>query len=374
MRKSLLRWAVFIVALNACGCATNRPATVAVSPTSIAAPAATTDSDSVDANAPFFERQLRKFAPTPVPTPYRAPAPQVRAVEFSPDRKWLAVGTLQPSGTATGTITVRDCASNRVIKTWKVPGGVRFLAFSPDGKNVAAIGTDDTILVWNWKAGQLLHSSQVEVYENASDRTPLAYSPNGRTLAIVAKNIQLFDTKTWESRRLNPHPVDIEMSNYVTFSPDGRHLLVSNGFEGYAGYTSCLVSDGKARQKTNFMPYSAPVFARDGRQFAGNGNDIGDGNVAGAGDGAFIFDARTVKIKRKLTDDFTPLAFSPDAKLLAGIALTTGDPGDVQVWNIRTRKLARQFSASARAVVWLDAKTLLAGDENGVRKLRVARS
>ena len=74
-----------------------------------------------------------------------------RAVEFSPNFKWLAVGTLQRHAlTTTGTVEVRDVATNRVVKRWTLAEGVRNLAFSPDGSTLATGGFEGAHEVLRW--------------------------------------------------------------------------------------------------------------------------------------------------------------------------------------------------------------------------------
>lgn len=68
-------------------------------------------------------------------------------------------------------------------------------------------------------------------------------------------------------------------------------------------------------------------------------------------------------------------------RLIAGIDVgeyggSNSDIAPVEVWNTKSGKRVQRFDRfeqTARAVVWLDNKTLLAGDEDGVRKLRVNR-
>ena len=349
------RWSLILVTFGACGCAGKQPATGAVEPTTAQS------------------TEIITMVPTPTYQP-RVPVPEVNAVEFSADRKWLAVGTIVRSDPLSGTIAVRDCASNRVVKSWNVPGGVRYLAISPDGADVVVTNTESKLLVYRWKSGQLLHESALPDGADTNGRMPLDYAPDGRTLAVAVGEIQLYNAKTWKRRELRLHPVSQEsMSNAITFSPDGQRLLISDGFEGYSGYTICSVADGRARQKANYMPYSAPIFSHDGRRFAGLGSGVMSSNEEIREDGACVFDARTLKLKRRLSPDFKPIEFSPDDQFLAGVDYSDGASGKVEIWNVRTGKRTQQFQRIARVVTWRDAKTLLAGDENGVRKLSVNR-
>ncbi len=358
--RYLLCLILFTAALVAGGC-TDKRATTAATPTSRPTSRATTQVES------------EQMAPTPTPTPEEYLG-EVRAVEFSPNRKYLVVGTLRNSASIDGFITVRDCASNRVVKRWKVSGGVRFLAWSPDGKQIAITGADDKILVWNWRTKKLLYQGTLNGGDDNRGRMPLDYSPDGRTIAVGVPNIPLFDTKTWKSRPLKTRNSYIEMANHISYSPDGRTLLISDGFEGVSGFTAYAIPSGKSRDFSYFMPYDEPLFTRDSKLFIGNGAPLETGKGrANMGDGTFVFDTRTLKVKRTLkTEDFFDAQdISPNQQLLVGI--NGRKVSQVEIWNIVTGKRVRKMDDPAIALVWLDNKTLLAGDVDGVRKLAINR-
>ena len=350
------KW-LFVLAVTFCGgCANRQAATDAATPTVRATIQPT----------PTFGQILDEVAAQKAKLPH-TPIPEVRAVEFSPDRKWLAIGTLVRTSPFSGTVAVRSCADNRIVKTWKVPGGVRYLKFSPNGKNVAATGPANKIWVWQWNKGALLYSSVINAEDDQTGQMPIAYAPDGRTIAVGADGIQFIDTKNWSKRS----PDLQSLVSDVAYSPDSRFLLASDGDESYDGYTIYPQPRGKERKKTYFSPRGAPVFSRDGKSFAARATDEDKGKFENTVDALFLFETRTLKTKRTLKMDggFVPTDFSPDGKLLAGLDVETPE-----IWDIKRGKRVQRFGKfeqSARALVWLDAKTLLAGDENGVHRLTV---
>lgn len=331
--------------------------------------------------------EIITMVPTPAPP---IPTPEVRAVEFSDDRKWLAVGTLTHTDSETDTITVRDCATNRVVKTWEVPDGVRFLAWSPDSTLIATTGVG-MLAVWNWRSGKLVYrekNSRLDwTFEGSLD-----FSPDGRALAMGADNIFLFDTKTWKRRKLFPDyfgekPNADPLGDVVQlrFRPDGRSILVTqynpraNGDGGFA-----LVSPAQkkvTRIDLSYFTWHAPVFSRDGRQVAAQGYcEVEANDGPDQMEMSYVLDARTLKRKRKFASaTFQPHAFSSNGRLLAGIDVgeyggSNSDSGPVEVWSVNSGKRVQRFDRfeqTARAVAWLDNKTLLAGDETGVRRLHI---
>ncbi len=356
MKLNFLLFSLASILLVNGGCARQQVGDVAVTP-------APTPDNSIGVDVAM------KPTPKPKTEPYVAPRLDVRDVEFSPDRKWLAIGLLQWPDK--GSISVRDCANNRVVKTWKVAGSVRHLAFSPDGKNIAMTSSADQFLVWNWKSGKLLHQSKTPHNET---RAPLAYSSDGRSIAMAlqAEGLLIYDTKTWKKSNLKSPPGGdwSSLSAAIRFSPNGRWLVTSDGFEGYDGYTIYSLSGGKTRNIAIGSTWSEFAFSRDGRLLAGT--IPGD-----KGSFIFTYDLRKSKLTRRFKSDdergtfFTIQDFSPDARFLVGLR-TNDKSGSIEIREIKTGVIVRQFKQTARVVAWLDKQTLLAGDETGVKRLKVS--
>src|SRR5207245_2691219 len=89
------------------------------------------------------------------------------------------------------------------------------VAFSPDGKKVAAGGAGDGLCVWDAATGQELHR-----FPQPGDLHSVAFSPDGKTLAASGKPVILRDVASGkELLKLDGH------SNWVlrvAFSPDGK--------------------------------------------------------------------------------------------------------------------------------------------------------
>jgi WD40 repeat protein len=69
----------------------------------------------------------------------------VTSVVFSPDGRYLAVGTIGGSS-----VQLIDTSSWQVIRTFEGhTGGVTSVAFSPDGKLLASGSWDETIKLWD---------------------------------------------------------------------------------------------------------------------------------------------------------------------------------------------------------------------------------
>jgi WD40 repeat protein len=99
------------------------------------------------------------------------------------------------------------------------------VAFSPNGKTLAASGNDGTITLWD-----LVTAKQKLLIQGASDQVwRLAFSPDGNTLAggYWSKTICLWDVATGRQiiKPADAHRNDITQ---VTFTPDGKELVTAS--------------------------------------------------------------------------------------------------------------------------------------------------
>lgn len=105
----------------------------------------------------------------------------VRGVKFSPNGKFLA-STIRLSET----IRVWDVHSGNILRSMSHPGDiVRSIAFSPGGKVLAAGSWDETVRIWDPRSGKLLREFK-GAHERNEGNVPVAFSPDGNTLATVS--------------------------------------------------------------------------------------------------------------------------------------------------------------------------------------------
>jgi WD40 repeat protein len=145
---------------------------------------------------------------------------QVWAVAFAPDGKTLAAA--DEDG-----IKLWDVTARKVRTVCTAPGGGGPLAFSPNGKIVAAGLWDYTVRFWDSATGRelaILRGHTHHVY-------PVAFSRDGRRLVSGGqdKTIRFWDVSTGQELvSLQGHP---DVIQGLAFSPDGK-TLISGGAEG----------------------------------------------------------------------------------------------------------------------------------------------
>src|SRR5262249_42146029 len=131
-------------------------------------------------------------------------------------------------------------------------GLVQALAFSPDGRSLAA-ADGSRVQLWN-------------VATNRPRGPPLpgravgvAFSPDGRMLAVDAGagRVRLWDPATRASLGTLPGGGDDEAPD-LSFSPDGRELAVGAGIR-------TTVWDVRRRSRVGDLPGGGAAFSGDGR-------------------------------------------------------------------------------------------------------------
>jgi WD40 repeat protein len=149
-------------------------------------------------------------------------------VAFSPDAKRVALASQErkEDGRSEGTVRVWDAATGREVLTLMVNayvsrgeafGGV---AFSPDGKRLAASGFQGPVKVWDVANGQ-------EIRKLGGGDAGLAFSPDGKRLAACDdRMVTVWDTASGQrTLTLKGHTVQVLS---VAFSPDGSQLATAS--------------------------------------------------------------------------------------------------------------------------------------------------
>lgn len=148
-------------------------------------------------------------------------------IAFSADGQWLAVASGDPGqfGKATLFKTTADGDATEPRDLVESPDAVFAVAFSPDGKKLAAAGADRAIRVFDVESGKLL----LTIEDHADWILDLAFSPDGTKLASASrdKTSKVFDVEKKES--LVTFPAHAETVYSVAWSPDGKLIATSGG-------------------------------------------------------------------------------------------------------------------------------------------------
>lgn len=296
-------------------------------------------------------------------------------VAFAPDGKNLAavvLSTTKADLAPNFTVRLLDADNGAEVKRLGTfPFKVSCLAFSSDGKQLAAGGGNKVLSLWELATGKALHeegSHQLHV-------TSVAFSPDGKTLfsASYDATIRAWDVATGkETLRFNGHE---GMVRSIAVSRDGKLLVSGGGTLSNTREKSLRLWDvatGKERDwaTKGLGLVSMVAFSGDGKTVATAGALVEKLTI---GQVIQLWDVDTGKeicsIPMPGGGGYT-IALSPDGKTLA----TAGAGKDhwIRLWDTGTRKECGRCEGHEAEVLCLafsaDGRTLAsAGRDRTIR-------
>ena len=148
----------------------------------------------------------------------------VFASDATPDGRWLATASVDE------TVRIWDLVDGTLHRTFKHPMQLLYVTITPDGRRVAAGGTDDS-RVWLW---DIESDEQVAVLESkAGIITVVDASPDSQTIVTMGKEhaVHLWSAETGAHLRRSQRFDGDEVTG-GGFSPDGSLVGASTPVEG----------------------------------------------------------------------------------------------------------------------------------------------
>ncbi|HEY9713113.1 MAG TPA: WD40 repeat domain-containing protein [Chroococcales cyanobacterium] len=260
---------------------------------------------------------------------------QANSLSWSPDSKTIACG-----GTDT-TATLWDVGTEKPVRTLTSPGGARYVCFSPDGR-ILATASGRVPALWDLKSGQPLPKlpnpspdGVCSIFENSV--TCLAWSPDGKILAAGTEGdlVKLWDTS---SSRILPI---LDTSKWgaaysVAFSPDSRTIALGTAFGAVELWD---LTSRKLLRRT--IAHTGRVyglaFSPDGKTLASSARDFA----------LKIWDVSSGTQKTCLhltTDSVRALAISPDG------LVAVSDGSAVKLFDVNSGKELHPLDAHSNAI------------------------
>jgi len=247
----------------------------------------------------------------------------VNSVVFSPDGQFALSG----SGKA---VRLWDIFTGRNIRTFAGhPDTVKSVSFSPDGRLVL-VGCGRTVKLWDVSTGQDLKTYTVRKYKRPEMYSPVAFSPNGRHIASSGGwdyTIRLrYVSSRFGQGTLHGHS---GLVTSLAFSPDSR-LLLSGSMDRTVRLWDISTGEEMRILKGHSGPVNCVAFSPDG-QFALSG---GEGGTLKLWD-ISLSDERE-KIKGH-SEAIRFVAFTPDGRLM----LSGSEDKTIKLWDVSTTRELR---------------------------------
>ncbi len=262
---------------------------------------------------------------------------------FSPDGKYVAVGSDYSKQ-----VRAWEVDAGRLVLAWNGPPGrpnavpmnIVQVAFSGDGRMLAAGMTDDDLRFFERKAdGKFLEVVKEKRLRPAGRR--LAFSPDGKALAVFTPDD--YKLCLCDAQGRTRHTFDCGLCEYLAFTPDSKTLIAARwAVKGRGDWCISLFDVATGKNLTDPEPLQIDqnacwTISADGRAVAAV-MERNDRVVR-------IFDVATGKQRFPGPGPTwlgLDLAFSPDGRWLV-----SANSGPVQVWDLATGRVASTWETSA---------------------------
>ncbi len=254
---------------------------------------------------------------------------ELYAVSLSPDGRLLATAGREEAVRLWETGAARAPAGGEAegapARLLSCPGGVLALAFSPDGRALAAAGAEKVVRLFDVDQGE---GRGFPLRGHLGLVTGLAFSADGRRLASSSLDhtLRLWDlaARAAGGLRLRGHEGEVQA---IAFAAGGRTLF-SAGRDGALRRWSTATGGPAGPALTHGQAALALAVSPDGRWLA-----------SGGADGRLLLweparGAQTPRLLVQASKAIYALAASPDGR---GLAAATGD-GRVLLWSLPARR------------------------------------
>jgi WD40 repeat protein/serine/threonine protein kinase len=147
----------------------------------------------------------------------------VTSLAFSPDgRRLVSGGGGLEWETRPGSISIFEPSTGRTVFTHPVlHDGVRGVAYSPDGRQLAAVNSDGSLILWDASYG----TEQMRIKAHAPRATSLTYTPDGsRLITGGSEAIKFWDSSDW----LEVQSLPFRSPACVAIGDQGRKLVIGS--------------------------------------------------------------------------------------------------------------------------------------------------
>ena len=287
---------------------------------------------------------------------YRLPSDTIYALAWSPDGRRIAAGGLDR------TVQLRETMTGVSLLIYRGhTGSISALAWSPDGQYIASASLDKTIQIWNATNG-----TRLTTYDGHSGMIyALAWSPDGKYVASTSgggsdNSVQMWEAATGQNI-FTSHDSSY-WSRALAWSPDGQRLAVGFWREVQLWNVAKKCKVATYRGHNNWI--RALAWSPDGKHIASACED----NTVQVWD---TTKERALITQRGHSEWVGAVAWSPDSKHIASVS----KDNVIHVWDATTGTILltkRGPETSVHALLWLpDSKHIVSASSDGTLQIKL---
>jgi|GEM_PF-1998686 len=276
----------------------------------------------------------------------------IYSIAFSSDGKYLAAGGVDK------TLKIWRLEDSSCVKTLTGHDNfVNSVAFSPDGTNLASASEDATIKIWNIETGSCIRTLK----GHRDSVLSVAFFPDGNRLASGSSDGTI---KLWRVNSKKPYKTIKGRSGYVysvAVSSGGTRLA-----SGSADRTIKIWDVESGNREITLEGHNDAV---NSVSFSKTGNYVASGSEDGSVKIWRILDGMCIKTFAGRQQPVFTVSYSPDGKYV----FSGGRDNMISAWNVSNGMLTRTFSGHSGLVkslaFSLDGKYLASGSFDKTIKL-----
>jgi WD40 repeat protein len=267
----------------------------------------------------------------------------IAASLVAPTAGLLAVSSFQTlPGTFEKTIPLIDVRAGKVVRRLEGEAGMQAIAFTPDGRTLAAAQGSKQVVIWDAVAGKVLRRIELDREMDRYLSSPAAaLSPDGKLLAlrlavvdrrpgggrvVRSQHFSVWDVTTGKQRW--SVPTALRETDSLAFSPDGKTL--AQGLWGTIRLWDSATGK-QVRRLTCHVPSETSFAASPGRlAFTPDGRTLIAGN---GGARVFLWDLRSGKRRGQFVAHrgrVHAVSVAPDGKTFA----TASEDTTAMIWDL----------------------------------------